>query len=133
LETEEAPGSDVVAGISIFGPTAIRFVPPRTEVDSDFYIDKVLKPLFEKDIPALFGKHAKLAVLHHDSAPAHKSTKTVAWLKSRGYKVISEADWPASSPDLSPMDYSINGIFKRRLWKRKSYDLKGLMHVMKDE
>ncbi|OWA53012.1 hypothetical protein BV898_17449 [Hypsibius exemplaris] len=31
-------------------------------------------------------------------------------LKSNGYKFIRKEDWPANSPDLSPMDYSINGI-----------------------
>ncbi|OQV24934.1 putative Ras-related protein Rab-10 [Hypsibius exemplaris] len=122
-----------VAGISYKGTTDIRFVPPRAKVNSDFYINKVLHPLFKKDIPRLFGKQAKMAVLHHDSAPAHKSAKTVTWLKSNGYKFIPEEDWPANSPDLSPMDYSINGIFKQRLWRRKTKSLEGLKRAMREE
>ena len=66
-----------VAGISWRGTTAIRFVPQHTKVDADFYINKVLRPLFRKDIPRLFGKARNMAVLHHDSAPAHKAKKTV--------------------------------------------------------
>jgi len=122
-----------VAGISYKGTTDIRFVPPRAKVNSDFYINKVVHPLFKKDIPRLFGKQAKMAVLHRDSAPAHKSAKTVAWLKSNGYKFIPEEDWPANSPDLSPMDYSINGIFKQRLWRRKTKSLEGLKRAMREE
>jgi hypothetical protein len=122
-----------VAGISYKGRTDIRFVPSRCKVNSDYYINNVLDPLFKKDIPKLFGKRAKMAVLHHDRAPAHKSAKTVKWLESRGYKFIPEADWPANSPDLSPMDYSINGIFKRRLWARRARNLKSLMRAMREE
>ena len=46
---------------------------------------------------------------------------------------ILASDWPRNSPDLSPMDYSINGIFKRRLWKRKARGLEGLVRVLKEE
>jgi hypothetical protein len=122
-----------VAGISSVGRTAIRFVPPRTKVNSWYYVNKVLKPLFRKDIPKLFGSRAHLVVLHQDSAPAHKATATVQWLKANGYKFIPAEDWPANSPDLSPMDYAINGIFKQRLWKRKARNLRGLIRVMKEE
>jgi hypothetical protein len=122
-----------VAGINSRGPTAIRFVPPNTKVNSAFFINKVLKPIYEKDIPRLFGKDAKRVALHHDSASSHTSGPTVKWLESNNCNFIPAADWPANSPDLSLKDYSINGIFKRRLSKRKSRGLPGLMRVMKDE
>ena len=50
-----------VAGISAHGTTAIRFVPYSAKVTSVFYINKVLKPLFSKDIPRLFGKNEKIS------------------------------------------------------------------------
>ena len=46
---------------------------------------------------------------------------------------IPEEDWCANSPDLSPMDYSINGIFKQGLWKRKAQDINGLKRAMRQE
>jgi hypothetical protein len=122
-----------VAGISALGTTAIRFVPPRTKVNSDFYVKRVLQPLFEKDIPRLYGKDAKSVALHHDSAPAHKALGTVRFLEDNNYRFIPAADWPSNSPDLSPMDYSINGIFKRRLWKHKTHTLAGLKRAMRQE
>jgi hypothetical protein len=57
-----------IAAINCKGTTTIRFIPPRTKVDSHFYINKVLRPLFKKDIPRLFGRRAKMAVLRHDTA-----------------------------------------------------------------
>jgi hypothetical protein len=54
-------------------------------------------------------------------------------MESYSCKFISAEDWPANSSDLSPMDYSINGIFKRRLSKRKVFSLRRLIRVMKDE
>ncbi|OWA51775.1 hypothetical protein BV898_16242 [Hypsibius exemplaris] len=101
------------AGISDKGPTAIRFVPPRSKVNSDFYMKHVLKPLFKKNIPKLYGKQAKSVALHHDSAAAHTALTTVRFLQDNNYRFISAADWPFNSPDLSPINYSINGIFKK--------------------
>ena len=43
-----------------------------------------------------------------------------------GYNFILVRNYPANSPDLSPMDYSMNGIFKCRLWKWKARCVKGL-------
>lgn len=122
-----------VAGISSRGPTGIYFVPPRTKINAQSYIDLFLKPLFKKDVPRLFGKDAKNVVLHQDSAPAHVARKTYKWLADNRIKFIPNKKWPSNSPDLSPMDYAINGIFKRRLWLRKARGLQGLKRVMRDE
>jgi hypothetical protein len=69
-----------VVGINS-GRTTLRFVPLNTKVNSWFYVNKVLKPLFErkilKYIPRMFGSRAHLVVLHHDSALAHKASATV--------------------------------------------------------
>ena len=94
---------------------------------------KVLKLLFSKDIPRLFGKDTKFAVLHHESAPAHKAAATVQWLESHGYSFIFEQDWCVNSPDLSPMNYSINRIFEQGLWKRKAQDINRLKRAMRQE
>ncbi|OWA55294.1 hypothetical protein BV898_19677 [Hypsibius exemplaris] len=112
-----------VAGISAKGPTAIRFVPPRTKVNSDFYGKHVLKPLFKKDIPPLYGKQARSVALHHNSDAAHTALITVRSLQDNNYQFFSAADWPSNTPDLSPMDYTISGMFKRRLWKHKIKNL----------
>ena len=74
-----------VVRISAFGPTAIRFVPPDAKVNANFYINKVLKPLFRKGhrlVCCLFGKGANSAVLYHDS-----TERTRLRPSSNGFKI----------------------------------------------
>jgi hypothetical protein len=122
-----------VAGISSVGRTTLRFVPSNTKVNFWFYFNKVLKPRFEKNIARIFGGRPHLVVLHHDSVPAHKASATIQWLEANNYNFIPAGDWLVNSPDLSPMDNAINGIFKHRLWKKKTRNLAGLMRAMKEE
>ncbi|KAK6056299.1 hypothetical protein COOONC_06193 [Cooperia oncophora] len=42
-----------------------------------------------------------------DSAPAHKAKVVQAWCKSELPDFISAEEWPASSPDLNPLDYNL--------------------------
>ena len=42
-----------------------------------------------------------------DSAPAHKSKETQAWLQKECYDFVPFSHWPPSSPDLNPLDYFI--------------------------
>ncbi len=42
-----------------------------------------------------------------DSAPAHKSKETQAWLQKECYNFIPFPHWPPSSPDLNPLDYVV--------------------------
>ena len=64
---------------------------------------------------------------------AHTAAATVQWMESFGYFFIPVQDRPANSPDLSPMDCSVNGIFKRRLWKRKARSVKRLKRAMRQK
>ncbi|OQV17296.1 hypothetical protein BV898_08547 [Hypsibius exemplaris] len=102
-----------VAGISAKGLTAIRFVPSRTKGNSDLCVKHVLKPLFKKYIPNLYGRQGKSVALQRDSAATHTTLIMVQFLQDNNYQFILSADRPSHSPDLSPLNYSINGIFKR--------------------
>ena len=72
-----------------------------------------------------------------DSAPAHKSKETQAWLQKECYDFVPFSHWPPSSPDLNPLDYfvwsyvenitnmrshntkaSLIAAIRQRLWKR---------------
>jgi hypothetical protein len=120
-------------GISYRGVTKSLFVPAGVKINSDIYINTILKPMFEEDIPALYGEDLDKVVFHHDNAPAHQSAVTQDWLASSGIKFIPKEDWMGISPDLAPMDNGINGIFKRNLFNRKPRTLAGLKTVMLDE
>ena len=46
-------------------------------------------------------------VWQQDSAPAHKSKETQAWLQKECYDFVPFAHWLPSSPDLNPLDYFV--------------------------
>ena len=46
-------------------------------------------------------------VWQQDSAPAHKSKETQAWLQKECYDFVPFSLWSPSSPDLNPLDYFV--------------------------
>jgi hypothetical protein len=111
------------AGICSRGKTGIYFVPPHCKVDRWFFIDYILKPIVEKDIPRLFPGEEHRVVLHFDSAPAHVAFDTYNWLVERGVNFIDKEDWMGNSPDMSPMDFGVNGILKQIMFRKKATTL----------
>ena len=51
------------------------------------------------------------------------------WLETNKIKYIPAGHWPANSPDLSPMDYGINGIFKNLCNRRTATTKSELIKV----
>jgi hypothetical protein len=119
-----------VGGICSRGVTKLRFVDPGVKINSSYYVDNVLTELFAEDIPRLFPGEEKKVVFHHDSAPAHASKFIQDWLKNSGIKFIPKEHWMGNSPDLAPMDYAINGIFKWALFDHEANTILGLKRVM---
>ncbi|CAF0817226.1 unnamed protein product [Adineta steineri] len=52
-------GFMVWGGVSSQGKAELRFVTPGTKVNSNYYINNVLKPFLAKDVPRLFPKGKK--------------------------------------------------------------------------
>ena len=53
-------------------------------------------------------------VWQQDSAPAHKSKETQAWLQKECYNFVPFSHWPPSSPDLNPLDYFVWSYVRER-------------------
>ena len=120
-------------GISWKGKSRIYIVPSGVKVNADAFIKLILKPMMEKDIPDLYGADAKKVVFHVDSAPAHTADKTKFWLESRKINYIHKEEWMANSPDLAPLDYAINGIFKQILKSFLAENEKQLARIVRQE
>jgi hypothetical protein len=100
---------------------------PGATITSRCYIDEILKPFIEYDIPRLFpgGERRKL-VYQQDSAPGHTANDTIQFLKEQRISFVKSEERPPKSPDAAPMDYSIWGILKERVRKHKVSTLMGL-------
>ena len=66
-----------------------------------------------------------------DSAGSHVCSDTTDWMKSRKVKYIPKQEWMSNSPDLFPMDFGINSIFKNLLSEKRASTLDGMKRVMK--
>ena len=106
------------SGISSRGKTKRSFVEPGTKINSDYYINNILKPFLRQDVPRLFpGKEKINMVFHQDSPPSHTSEKTTRFLYNCKINYMKPEEWMPSSPDAAPMDYSVWGYLKQQLNK----------------
>ncbi|GBL78480.1 hypothetical protein AVEN_42964-1 [Araneus ventricosus] len=71
-------GIMVWMGISVSGVTKPRFVQAGAKINSEYYIQKILKPFLKDDYCRLYPNG--YAVLHQDSAPSHASRVTQKFL-----------------------------------------------------
>ena len=120
------------AGMCVRGVTRMYFVPDKTKVNQNFFINKILQPIVEKDIPRLYPGEEKNVILHFDLASSHTTLAVYAYLKKKKVKYISKEDWPSNSPDLSPMDFSGNGTFKKAMFTRKPETIAGLQKIARE-
>ncbi len=68
-------------------------------------------------------------VLQQDNAKPHTAAITTAWLRSRRVRVLN---WPACSPDLSPIE-NIWRIIKRKIRQRRPQTLQQLETYIRQE
>ena len=74
------------------------------KVNTKVYLD-VLKSLVIPWCNQMAG--GRPWVWQQDSAPAHKSKETQAWLQKECYDFVPFSYWPPSSPDLNLLDYFV--------------------------
>lgn len=104
-----------------------------SKVNAQYFIEHILTPMVEIDIPRLFGRDAGMVIPHMDSAPSHTAKKTYEWLQTKQVQFIPKKTWLPDSPDLAPMDYFANGYLKTRLQERGYRTVDGLKKCARDE
>ncbi len=126
------PGKVMVTmGICMRGKTSLYMVPSKVKMNHELFINDVLEPLFKNDVPRLYPGEEHKVILHMDSASSHTDWHVVEWLKNRKINFIPKEDWMSNSPDLSPMDYAINGIFKKKCNKHHGKSMAQLVSIAK--
>jgi inhibitor of nuclear factor kappa-B kinase subunit alpha len=95
----------------------LLFIEPGVKINAKYYIDNVLK----NHLLPIVKKHYKNAAycFQQDSAPSHQAKATQAWCEDNFPDFISSKDWPASSPDLNPLDFYAWGYMLGKLGSTK--------------
>ncbi|UYV61587.1 hypothetical protein LAZ67_1005417 [Cordylochernes scorpioides] len=121
--SETFPKGFMVVGVMTGrGVLPLIKVPSKVKVNSEFYIECVLKPVTEQ-LKDLYPGEMDKVFLHHDKASSHTSNKTQQFLQEMkdtlGLNFIRNSDIPVKSPDASPLDFYGFGMLKKRLFNRR--------------
>ena len=109
--TQKPQSVMVWAGISTKGRNPLVFVPVGAKINSSTYQKLILEPVAKDLSKTMFNKEPFL--FQQDGAPAHTSNISQNWLRENIPDFITKEDWPPSSPDLNPMDFSIWSILEK--------------------
>ena len=119
------------AGISANGRrTPLIFVPPGVKINIS-YRELILEPIVKELSMTMFS--GGYLLFQQDGAPAHTSKVTQAWLSTNIPDFIVKQEWPPSSPDLNPMDYSIWSILESKACARSHSNIKSLKESLEKE
>jgi hypothetical protein len=111
------------ARVSSRGLTAIYFVSPTSKVDHQFFTNKILTLIVEKDILRLHQGGERKVILHFDSASSHTTPAVYQYLDYHNLNHKTKEEWMSNTLGLTPMDYDSNRIFKESMfWKTPKDD-----------
>lgn len=126
----------VVGVISGRGTIPLFKVPSNVKINAQYYIDYVLKPLFNEHLPRLYPKDMNKVFFHHDKATSHTANLTLGYLDEMrtkyGITYIEKENIPVKTPDASPLDFYGFGYLKQELLKRKARTLDGVWKLSQE-
>ena len=111
------------AAVTAIGRSLLLFVPTGVKLNSERYISDILEGCL------LLGQatlQRQTVDLQQDSAPSHGLKFTQSWILRKIPSFVSKEDWPATSPDLYPLDYSIWSILEKRVCSTPHQTLESL-------
>ncbi len=123
--SDQKPASLMVWGcISAYGMGSLHVL------EGTMNAERYIKVLYQHMLPSgqrLF--QGRPCVFQQDNAKPHTAAITTAWLRSRRVRVLN---WPACSPDLSPIE-NIWCIIKQKIRQRRPRILQQLETYIKQE
>lgn len=128
----QKPGSLMIwAAVSSYGKFPLKFIEPRVKINADYYRHEILERVVEPSGRRMFKNQPW--VFQQDSAPAHKAKVNQAWCQAHLPWFISTEEWPPSSPDLNPLDYTIWGLLEARVNSTTHRSLESLRRAIRRE
>ena len=136
-KTESFDESFMVVGVITGKGTLPLFrVPSSVKINARYYIEHVLKPLFNDHLPRLYPKEMDKVFFHHDKASSHTANLTLGYLEEMkakyGIRYMEKEDIPVKAPDASPMDFYGFGYLKQELLKRRAKTLDGVWKLSQE-
>ena len=125
----------VVGALSGRGPIPLFVVPGKVKINSDYYINKVLKPISYNHLPKLYPGELHRVFIHHDVATSHTCAKTQNFIdqvsSELGVTFIRNDQIMIKSPDASPCDFFGFGYLKQQLKFNKARTIEGVVLAAK--
>lgn len=108
----------------------LLFIEPGVKINTNYYIEHVLKNHLMLHASKLIpdGNYC----FQQDSAPSHQSKATQEWCRQNLAHFISSQEWPASSPDLNPLDYFAWGYMLSKIGSTKGHTLESFKQLLID-
>jgi len=110
LRTQKPSSVMVWAGISERGKTPLVFVPQGVKVNKEHYIETILKGALLPWCKSVYSGDSW--TFQQDGATSHTAKITQKWCRENCPSMISKEEWPPSSPDLNPLDFSLWSILE---------------------
>lgn len=111
----------VWGGITATGKTPLIFVEKGVKINAVVYQNEILK----KAVMEWKKKNPNM-ILQQDWAPAHRAKSTITYLETHFPGFLNKNQWPASSCDLNPLDFSVWGYMQQKLVNKNIRDLNTL-------
>lgn len=132
IERRQRPKYVMVwAGITASGKTPLVFIDLGVKINQEVYQKTVLEKALVPWARRHFGESNW--VFQQDSAPSHAGKSTQNWMRANLPDFITKDEWPANSPDLNPMDYSIWSILEGNACAVSHDTREGLIASLKKE
>ena len=90
--------------ISEKGKSPLVSVPSGVKINKEMYIKDILEGALIPWCKSLCGEDNW--TLQQDRTTSHTAQATQVWCENNCLAWISKEEWPPSSPDLNPLDYS---------------------------
>lgn len=108
--------------------TPLVFIDKNVTINGKGYREYVLERVLQPWAEQHFGKQRW--TFQQDSAPAHREKLTQEWLEKNVSDFIRWTQWPASSPDLNPLDFSIWDLLEEKACSKTHKSIESLKSAL---
>ena len=110
IESQKFPPS-IMVWAGIIGPMKTRLIKCPRRLDAQAYVGM----LEENGVHTFMHWCGDSSLFQQDGAPCHTAVLSMGWFRDHGVQVLR--NWPANSPDLSPVEQTL-AIMKRYILQR---------------